>query len=431
MKNLLFIVGLALIFTSCKKHFEDFNVDPDQPLTAPPNVILGGVEGTLAYAYGGDLSRHSSIFTQQLNGVSRQWAVLQNYGIVGEDVNTLWGDNLYAGVLMEIRQLKISAEADGWLHYLGVAQVLEAYTLLIITDNWNDAPYTDAFQGAEQLQPAYDSQGDLYQTVFDLLTAAKTNLALADGGPVVPGAEDLIFAGDAASWIGFANFIEARAYLHRAGANESNYANALAAITAGGLTVDCGFPFPGGGNANPAFQFNEQRGDCSIGTKLQELITDLNDPRRYLYDYAFDDAHPFMTADRSVYLGTVTEQKFIEAECTFHESGSAAAHPLYIEAINLSFSMVGYADSAATYIAQPEVDPGSGALTLEHIMTQKYIALFQDPELFNDWRRTGFPTLVPNSGSAVPRRYPYPQEELNLNSNTPSATIFSKVDWDL
>ncbi|NOQ71894.1 MAG: SusD/RagB family nutrient-binding outer membrane lipoprotein [Crocinitomix sp.] len=430
MRNLLFIVGLALIFTSCKKHFEDINTDPDQPLTAPPNVILGGVEGTLAYAYGGDLSRHSSIFTQHLTGVSRQWAVLQNYGIVSEDVNTVWGDNLYAGVLMELKQLKAAAEADGWLHYQGVAEVLQAYTLLVVTDNWNAAPYAEAFQGAENLQPVYDSQADIYSTVFTLLASAKTNLNLVDGGPVVPGAEDALFAGDAASWIGFANFIEARAYLHRAKMDAGNYSSALNAIAAGGLTADCGFPFAGGGNANPAFQFNEQRGDCAIGSKLQELINDLNDPRRHLYDHAFDDAHPFMTGDRSVFLGTVTEQKFIEAECTFHEFGAAAAHPLYIEAINLSFGMVGYADSAAAYIAQPEIDPGAGSLTLDHIMTQKYIALFQDPEVFNDWRRTGLPALTPNTGTAIPRRYPYPQEELNLNSNTPSATIFNSVDWD-
>ncbi len=431
MKNLLFIVGLALIFTSCKKHFENINTDPDQPLTVPPNVILNGVEGTLAYAYGGDLSRHSSIFTQQLTGVSRQWAVLQNYGIVGEDVNTLWGDNLYAGVLMELKQLKAAAEADGWSHYTGVAEVLQAYTILLLTDNWNEAPYSDAFQGAEQLQPAYDSQTDLYQTVFDLLASAKTNLNEADGGPVVPGGEDQIYAGDIASWIGFANFVEARAYLHRAKMDAGNYSSALNSIAAGGLTADCAFPFPGGGNANPAFQFNEQRGDCAIGSKLQELITDLNDPRRHLYDHAFDDAHPFITSDRSVYLGTLVEQKFIEAECTFQTSGASAAHPLYLEAINLSFSSVGYADSAATYLAQMEVDPGAGSLTLEHIMNQKYIALFQDPELFNDWRRTSFPTLTPNTGSTIPRRYPYPQKELNLNSNTPSATIFGKVDWDI
>ena len=97
--------------------------------------------------------------------------------------------------------------------------------------------------------------------------------------------------------------------------------------------------------------------------------------------------------------------KFIEAECTFQISGAAAAHPLYLEAISLSMDMYGYSDSTATYVAQMEVDPGAGALTLEHIMTQKYIALFLDPEVFNDWRRTGFPVLTPNDGIEVPRRY--------------------------
>ena len=431
MKNFIYIFGILFLFASCEKHFDDINVDPDQPLDVPPSVLLQGIEGTLAYSYGGDLSRLTSINTQQLLGVSRQWAVLQDYGIVAEDVNRIWGPNLYADVLVELQRLKDGADADGMTHYKGVAEVLEAYTLLIITDNWNAAPYSEAFQGVKELQPAYDAQASLYQVIFELITSAKANLSTVDGGPIVPGIEDAIFSGDISAWLGFATFLEARAYLHRGKMDASNYSNALNAIAGGGLTSDCAFPFSGGGAPNPAFQFNEQRGDCALGTKLQQLITDLNDPRRHLYDHPFDESHPFMTSDRDVLLGSVAEQKFIEAECTFHVSGAAAAHPIYIEAITLSFAMVGYADSTATYIAQAEVDPGAGALTLEHIMIQKYITMFQDAELFNDWRRTGFPTLTPNTGTSIPRRLPYPQTELNLNPNTPNITIYNSVDWDI
>jgi hypothetical protein len=91
----------------------------------------------------------------------------------------------------------------------------------------------------------------------------------------------------------------------------------------------------------------------------------------------------------------------------------------------------GLSASAAAYLAQASVDPGAGSLTLNLIMTQKHLALFMEPELFNDWRRTGFPALTPNAGSQIPRRFPYPQQELNLNSNTPQATIYSKVAWDI
>jgi len=431
MKKFIYLLGIFFLFSSCEKYFGDVNIDPDQPLDVPPSVILGGVEGTLAYAYGGDLTRHASIFTQHLTGVSRQWAVLQNYGIVGEDVNTVWGTNLYAGVLMELKQLKTKSEELGYKHYLGVAQVIEAYTLLLLTDNWNAVPYSEALNGVENLQPAYDSQDAIYDSVFELLNTGRNNLNEADGGALTPGGEDLIFAGDIASWIGFANFIEARAYLHLGAKDAANYQNALDAINAGALTADCAMAFSGGSTSNPMYQFNEQRGDCSIGSTIQTLVNDLNDPRRHLYDHAFDTDHPLLTTDRDVYLGTLAEQKFIEAECTFNISGATAAHPLYLEAIELSMSAYGYADSTAAYVGQAEVDPGDAALTLEHIMTQKYIALFLDPEVFNDWRRTGFPVLTPNTGSSIPVRLPYPQKELNLNPNVPSATINTPVDWDI
>ena len=271
MKKLIYLLGITLMFSSCEKYFDGINQDPDQPADVPPSVVLGGIEGTLTYAYSGDLSRYTGIYTQHLTGVSRQWAVLQNYGIVGEDVNTLWGTNLYAGVLMEIKKLKEKSEENGYTHYLGVAQILEAYTLLVITDNWNASPYSEALIGVENLQPAYDSQASLYASVFDLLTAAKSNLQTVEGGALVPGAEDIIYGGDINAWAGFASFVEARAYLHLGKSDASNYQNALDALSGGGLVFDCSAEYAGGATQNPMFQFNQQRGDCSIGTRLQEL----------------------------------------------------------------------------------------------------------------------------------------------------------------
>jgi hypothetical protein len=67
------------------------------------------------------------------------------------------------------------------------------------------------------------------------------------------------------------------------------------------------------------------------------------------------------------------------------------------------------------------------------IMKEKYLALFCDPEVFNDWRRTGMPNIVPKKGNEVPRRLPYSQNEILSNPNTPSpadVTIYSRVWWD-
>ena len=67
-------------------------------------------------------------------------------------------------------------------------------------------------------------------------------------------------------------------------------------------------------------------------------------------------------------------------------------------------------------------------------MTQKYIAMFMDPEVFSDWRRTGIPELDPNTGANVPRRLPYAETAVLYNENTPSpadVTIYDRVDWDV
>ena len=354
---------------------------------------------------------------------------MQNYNFVGEDVNTPY-EVLYADVLQELKELQKVADRDGLNHYNGVAKTLEAYTLLFVADHWDSSPYSEAFQGIDNLQPAYDSQQDLYASVFSLLASARNDFALAPGA-VAPGGDDLLYQGSVADWIGLTNFIEARANLRLAKNDPSKYQDALTAITSG-LTRDLVYTYTGGNFAHPMYQFNEQRGDCSIGVRITELLTDYNDPRDPLYNQVFDEANTYITPGYSDKMATLVEQKFIEAECTFQISGAAGAHPLYLEGITLALQAEGIsAADIATYLGQASVDPGAASLTLEHIVNQKYLSLFLHSETFTDWRRTGFPTIVPNAGSTVPRRFPVPQSERNLNSgNIPAATIYSQVDWD-
>ncbi|MGB3463648.1 MAG: SusD/RagB family nutrient-binding outer membrane lipoprotein, partial [Cyclobacteriaceae bacterium] len=115
-------------------------------------------------------------------------------------------------------------------------------------------------------------------------------------------------------------------------------------------------------------------------------------------------------------------------------SGSAAdIREAYLEGIEASFDEFG-ADGYSAYVAQSSVDPGAGNITLEQIMTQKYIGLFVQPEAYSDWRRTGIPSLSPVSGSVVPVRWPIGSDEILFNSNAPregDVNIFTdNVGWD-
>ncbi len=65
------------------------------------------------------------------------------------------------------------------------------------------------------------------------------------------------------------------------------------------------------------------------------------------------------------------------------------------------------------------------AATLASIMTEKYIALFQNVEVWSDYKRTCLPALVPVQtaifNNQIPGRFFYGRSEENTNPNTPSS----------
>jgi hypothetical protein len=89
----------------------------------------------------------------------------------------------------------------------------------------------------------------------------------------------------------------------------------------------------------------------------------------------------------------------------------------------------------ASYLAKPAVVP-TGDITLDHIMTQKYIAFYTQFESWTDWRRTNIPALSPLTGNRIPRRFPLPQSERLFNGqNIPQGSTsndwrFTPVWWD-
>jgi len=231
-RRALLILALgAIALVSCEKYFGDINKDPNNPTEVTPSAILPGVEAKLSYALAGDGSRFSVLLTQQIEGISRQWAVLQTYNFVGEDVNAIY-QILYADIFIELKELQKIADRDGLNHYNGIAKTIEAYTLLFIADHWDSSPYSEALQGVDNLQPAYDSQAELYASVFALLTDARSDF-IKDAGPIAPGGDDLFFQGAISDWISLTHFIDARANLRLAKKDPAKYQDALNAVGSG------------------------------------------------------------------------------------------------------------------------------------------------------------------------------------------------------
>lgn len=434
-KYKLILMGVlisALSFTSCKSYFGDINVDPDNPTAVSANVLLPQIQMRLAYALWGDGSRYIGIYTAHLDGVGRQFAVIDNYGIQPGDLNNYW-DNYYSGVMADNRQLQLIATAGGYNHYMGMALALEAYALITVAATWGDAPYSEALNGTDLLQPVFDGQQSLYTSAFSLINQAKDAFNLDDGGNA-PGADDFIYGGDIPSWMGFLNMLEARANLHLAKRDAGAYQKALTALGTG-LSADATVTFgTGATEAAPWYQYIEQRADISVGAQYLGIMDTSNDPRFPIFGADLQALpHPFWVANRSVPLLSMTEQHFLMAECFMNAGQSTPAHDAFKAGVQSSIMDdvgLSQADLDAYMVS---ADPGSANLTLTHIMTEKYVAMFCDPEVFSDWRRTGIPTIIPKQGAEVPRRLPYSQNEILANTNTPSpadVTIYTRTWWD-
>lgn len=444
----LLCLALTAMLGSCDKWIDSsINTDPNNLTTASLKVILPTAEAGLAYQMGGDIGRYTGLFTQHYTGIGRQHAGYYGYAFTESDVNNIWEFNMYAGCMKDMNDIISIARTSGAPHYQAVGEVLMAYSLGTMTDLFGDIPYADCFKGNGNLTPAYQSQQEIYTAIQSLLDSALIHSAAAASN-FKPADDDLIFAGSMAKWSQTASVLKARYALHTAKIDPAAYSKALAALGTKNFadnSDDAQFMFGSlETEANPLYQFMDQRGDIAMGGALISLM-DTTDPR--LSSYAALDAAKkysnesapgafYASADSPVPLVTFAEAKFIEAECAFQTGDKARAHAAYLAGITASCAKVG-ADSGtiATFLALPKINPGEAGLTLKAIMEQKYIAMFTQAESWADWRRTDFPTLSPITGAQVPRRFPYPVSErtrnrVQLEKVSAGVSLFSRVWWD-
>lgn len=83
---------------------------------------------------------------------------------------------------------------------------------------------------------------------------------------------------------------------------------------------------------------------------------------------------------------------------------------------------------AAPLLDLPVLAGISGAALLDSIMTEKWVAMFQNISVINDYRRTCLPTIVPYLANTqgfknVPGRLFYPLNERNVNPNVPDPSV--------
>ncbi|MEO6134736.1 MAG: SusD/RagB family nutrient-binding outer membrane lipoprotein [Ginsengibacter sp.] len=459
MRKLIITAIIAALFITagCKK-FIDVNNDPNSLLDVQEGLILSPVElnisSNIAAGNASIIINHWMQNVALNQPVPNSGTYLQN----NVDFDGDWS-NMYVTGLNNLNILKQKAEKNGNFNYGGIAKILTAYCFATATDLWGDIPQTDAFKGSENFTPAYDKQEDVYKYVQSQLDEAISDIGKGSGSMV--GSDDLFYGGDMDKWIRLAYTLKARYYMHLTkapGYSAGTQADlALAALQKGMTANDDNFKFdyPGAaGQENQIYITFLPVSTLILSSHLVDGFKTRNDPRLSklislsvsgmyngrnigetdlgnLDDYSIPG--PFYgDPASSVFIVNYSEALFLKAEATLIKSGFAAAQPIYQDAIRKHMNLTGVASGPAdTYISARGTLSAGNALQM--IMEEKSIANFLSLENFNDWRRTGFPSLtkVPFALSDIPRRVIYPQSEIIANPQTQqSAKLTDRVWWD-
>ncbi len=438
--KIVFVISFLLITQSCEEIVGgDINRDPNNPTSVPVTAQFPAFGIALADEYGGNFSRFNCMISQQVEGVARQWSSFNQYtGFTPNRFDTAW-NNVYENVLNELHIARATATEQGFSHYVGIVDIMEAFTLMMATDVWDDMPYSEALKGIENINPSFDSQQSIYDVAYSLIESGISKLSGPSGG-VSPGSEDVFFGGDTDAWIKAAHAIKARGMLHF-----GQYAAAMgeASQSFSSAADNMAFQYPDANAAGPWYRFNDGRtGDIEFHPTMRKIMTDRGDLDRlgvvdvvFVTDASYTASHPFIRPDYLQEMITYREMQFLIAEADLRTGGSQVGYDAYLNGIKASFERYGLGDAEYdAYVAQASINPGVGSLTMDHVMTEKYIGMFLQPEVFSDFRRTGIPALTPVSGTAVMVRWPIPQTETLFNSNAPAAgtiDVFTdKVGWN-
>ena len=233
INNLIKMLVLCggLFFASCETTELDLTQNPNAlaPEQADPDFYLNSIQLSYAYlieSFGNTAGAVTRI--DYMNG--RDYANAYQPG----SFNGRWS-SAYQTIMQDIREMNILADEAGLTKHKAIGQVIEAHILMTLVDFFGDIPYTEAFQGAANLNPMSDSGESVYAAALGLLDAAITNFNTdALGEPTwVAGTTDPFYDGDWAAWTKAANTLKMNAYMNTRNVDGSALANFNAIVASG------------------------------------------------------------------------------------------------------------------------------------------------------------------------------------------------------
>ena len=482
MKRILYsLTALLLVTSSCKKGFLDINENPNAPTEASitPDLILPRA----LHATGSRMAT-SYDFAAHWMGY---WARSGTYGPSTEEesynITTGFQADEWSGwydILTDYNTMEQKANASGQGFYEGIAKTMKTFGFMYLVDQYDNVPYSQAFNLATNIQPAYDKGQDIYNDLLNQLDQAIVLIDKAElGANPNLATSDIMFNGDKTMWKKLINTQRLKLLIRQSQVPGFNPAPQIAKITAEGFlqsgetaSVNPGY-VQDNTKQNPFWNSYEQN-------YLGETVDDYNRANNYVlgilrntndiryqyyfdpvsascptctppitagtyfgYDYGFVNPDPNQpkagnssgvggkglarSPNQDQWVFTSVESMFLQAEAKQRGWLTGDAKAAYEAAVRESFIWLGVTNAVATantYLASGNaiVSWDLAANKINLIVMQKYLALvgINNFEAWVDYRRVGVPavpkSLAPSVGANIPVRLRYPQSEYNYNA---------------
>ncbi|MFA4867023.1 MAG: SusD/RagB family nutrient-binding outer membrane lipoprotein [Pedobacter sp.] len=456
-KNRIIICLLAAITSlySCTTGLDELRVNPEG-ITNPgaSSFLNNSLYQTVTH-----ISRQAHTINQQLAQVAVLRELTGNnqihrYQINSSTFNSMWATPYRQ--LLNFREMRRLGTQQGDRNYTAIAYTLEAWLISEITDIYGDVPFSDALKGAEgNSTPKFDTQKQIYDSIFVFLERAND---LYDLSKPLTG-DDILYnanvTANVTKWKRFTNALSLR-LLMRVEKKGPVYQDKLRALLANPVKYPLMRNNEDGAtlvytNITPFVNAFYDVRDLSFNGQIMYShsfigkLASTNDPRLPLWattvgngyvglpvgypasdpSYRTGSYSTFILAlKRSKYFGDImqySEQEFLMAEAILKGYVAGNAKTNYENGITASLNYWGITD-ATTFLNHNDVKYDG---TLERIIGQKYVALFENGfQQWHDVRRTGFPTLVTGpdmqNDGRPPARLQYPL----------SAALYNKANYD-
>ena len=481
------LIAFLICLSSCDKGFDQLNVNPVAPTALNPVFIFNNAIVSSTFGGSTLIFEHAivqQIFTPN-SGVNAGGNFnIDNRGPAGNN-GAIW-HGYYQNVIRYLVATLTQTKADAnRTNLYNMARIWKAYSFMVLTDTYGDIPYTEAGLGYlnGNITPKYDAQEFIYNDILKELTEATA--ALDATKPIETG--DVLYGGNIQKWQRFGNSLLLRAGMRLSKVNptlaqatvvkavagpsglmqsnadngvvrnDANYPNGVGNFvnsseaanfyltstfvdylksTADPRLASIAVRYPGAKSGpeqtaaiatrDPAAQIGMPLG-YDNGTIAPRATADLGVP--FFYGYSQLDRTRLGRQTAPTFFVTYAQTQLLLAEAAQRGWTTGDPATFYNAGVTAHMKQLGDYDatsavSDANIAAYLQKNPYVAAKGLELINTQYWVAsLLNGPEVFANFRRSGFPKLTPNPypgkeiKGAFINRLSYPDTEASVNKS--------------